>query len=129
MKTKRILIIDDEVSITRTMKVNLERLGLYTVRTENYALNALAAAHEFKPDFIILDVMMPDMDGGAVTEQFKLHSELKHVPVLFLTAIMTQHEVGINGSIIGGQKFMAKPVNLESLRMYIAKQFELHELV
>jgi len=71
MKTKRILVIDDEPSITRTMKVNLERTGAYEVRAENHSDRALTTARQFQPDLIFLDVMMPEMDGGAVAQRLK----------------------------------------------------------
>ncbi len=112
---KRILVIDDEASITRTMKVNLERTGGYMVETENQAERALAAAHEFKPDLILLDVIMPDMDGGDVAAQIKQDRELQHVPIVFLTAIVSTAETGNEYLESGGETFIAKPVNLKAL--------------
>lgn len=119
MKTKRILVIDDEPSITRTMKVNLERTGAYAVRAENHSDRALTTAREFQPDLIFLDVMMPEMDGGALAEQFNADPDLKKVPLVFLTAIVTRQETGVNGAKIGGQTFIAKPLNLEAFRKCI----------
>jgi DNA-binding response OmpR family regulator len=115
MAKKRILVIDDEASITRTMKVNLERTGAYTVRTENHGRQGLTAAREFKPDLILLDVMMPDMEGGDVATEIQSDPALKHVPIVFLTAIVTKEEAGGDGREIGGHFFIAKPVNLETL--------------
>ena len=69
MEKKRILIIDDEAGFTRMVKLNLEKTGQFEVREENKATYALAAAREFKPDLIILDVIMPTMDGGDVFNQ------------------------------------------------------------
>ena len=115
MKTKRILIIDDEPSITRTVKVNLERTGAYAVRAENHSDRALATARQFQPDLIFLDVMMPEMDGGAVAEQFHAGPDMKKVPLIFLTAIVTRQETGVHGANIGGQTFIPKPLNLSSL--------------
>jgi CheY-like chemotaxis protein len=115
MATKRILVIDDEAGITRTMKVNLERTGAYTVRTENQAAHALAAAREFKPDLILLDVMMPEMDGGEVAAQIKADPALQRVPIVFLTAIVSPKETGGEYLESGGQTFIAKPVTLDSL--------------
>lgn len=66
MQPKRILMIDDEVAFTNLVKVNLERTGRYEVRVENRPLCALAAALEFKPDAILLDVVMPELDGGQI---------------------------------------------------------------
>ena len=62
---KRILLVDDEPSITRLLKLNLEQTGDYEVATENVSKAALATAEEFRPDLILLDVMMPDLDGGG----------------------------------------------------------------
>ena len=63
---KRILIVDDEGSITRLLKLNLEQTGDYEVATENVSKAALAAAEAFRPDLMLLDVMMPGLDGGAL---------------------------------------------------------------
>ena len=115
MNKKHILLVDDEVSVTRTMKINLERTGNYVVRTENHAKQAVAAAHEFKPDLIFLDVMMPEMDGGDVAVVMRHDPLLKQVPIIFLTAIVSKQETGDEGKQIGGEKFIAKPLNMEAL--------------
>ena len=115
MTKKRILVVDDEASITRTMKVSLERTGAYAVRTENHAGHALTAAHEFKPDLILLDVMMPDKDGGEVASEIQSDPDLQRVPIVFLTAIVSKKETGGEPMESGGRTFVAKPVDLRSL--------------
>ena len=115
MATKRIFIIDDEPSITRTMKVNLERTGDYTVATENHALHALAAAREFRPDLILLDVMMPEIDGAELAGEIQSDLALHDVPIVFLTAIVSNKDTGGEYLESGGQTFVAKPVNLDRL--------------
>lgn len=65
-KEKKILIVDDEEDFTKLIKLNLERTGEYEVEIENGGLRGLAAAREFKPDLILLDILMPDMEGGEV---------------------------------------------------------------
>jgi CheY-like chemotaxis protein len=122
MNTKRILVIDDEPSITRSMKANLERTGAYSVRTENHTGFALATARQFQPDLIFLDVMMPGMDGGALAEQLKTDHDLKNVPVVFLTALVTKQETGEGGAPIGGRTFMAKPASLAALTKCIEER-------
>ncbi|MGA2864148.1 MAG: response regulator [Verrucomicrobiota bacterium] len=109
---KRILVVDDQVNITRLLKLNLEQTNLYLVRTENDARAALAAAKEFQPHLILLDVMMPGMDGGRLAAQFQASPELKSVPIIFLTATVTHDEVLQRGGLVGGLPFLAKPVNL-----------------
>ncbi|MBI4590734.1 MAG: response regulator [Candidatus Rokubacteria bacterium] len=107
MDKKRILLIDDEPSFTRMLRLNLERTGTYEVREENRGAQGLAAAREFKPDLILLDVIMPDADGGTVAAQIKADQSLKNTPVVFLTAVVTKKEEGV----IGGRPFIAKPVS------------------
>ncbi len=115
MAKKRIFIIDDEPSITRTTKVNLERTGAYTVGTENHAFHALATAREFGPDLILLDVMMPEIDGAELATEIQSDPVLGHVPIVFLTAIVSSKETGGQSLESGGQTFVAKPVDLEAL--------------
>jgi len=112
---KRILIVDDEVSFARMVRLNLEKTGAFDVRTENKATYALAAAREFKPDLIILDVIMPNMDGGDVSNQFKRDRQLHDTPIIFLTATVSKREAGEGGLNSGGALFLAKPVSVETL--------------
>src|SRR5258706_15639749 len=86
MLPKKILVVDDEVTITRLLKLNLEKTGAYVVREENRGAKAYAAAREFKPDLILLDVMMPDLDGGEVAAQLQADPLMKGIPIIFLTA-------------------------------------------
>lgn len=118
---KRILVVDDEVALTRMVKLNLEQTGNYEVRTENQGSMAIAAAREFKPDLIMLDVMMPDMTGDEVAAQLKEDPELEHIKYIFMTAIVTKDETGAAGSTIGGNVFLAKPVKTEELVAAIEK--------
>ena len=115
VEKKRILIVDDEVSFARMVKLNLEKTGAFDVRTENKATYALAAAREFKPDLIILDVIMPNMDGGDVSNQFKRDRQLRDTPIIFLTATVSKREAGEGGLNSGGALFLAKPVSVEAL--------------
>jgi len=114
MKTekKRILAVDDEAANTRLMKCYLERTNDYEVREENDARAALSAAEEFQPHLILLDVMMPGMDGGALAACFQASPKLKAVPIVFLTAAVTKKEVKAGGGRVGGESFLAKPVVL-----------------
>lgn len=111
MAKKRILLIDDEPSFTRMLRLNLEKTGAYEVREENSGKKALATANEFKPDLILLDVIMPDADGGEVAAQIKADRNLKDVPIVFLTAVVTKKEEGL----IGGRPFLAKPAGVKEV--------------
>jgi CheY-like chemotaxis protein len=117
MNTKRILVVDDDPSVTRNLKLNLESSGGYDVFAENHATNALAAAQIFRPDLILLDVMMPGMDGGEVAAKFQADPLLRNTPVLFLTAIVSNEETdGHEMKRCSGEIFLAKPVDIGVLR-------------
>lgn len=115
MAKQRILIIDDEKGFTRMVKFNLEKTGDFEVREENRAPSALMTAREFKPDLILLDVIMPTMDGGDVYAQIQKDRHLKKTPVVFLTATVSKNEAGMHGLNSGGALFLAKPVSVENL--------------
>ncbi len=116
MAKKKILVVDDEASLTRMLRRYLEATGKYEVREENSGAHAYETAREFQPDMIILDVMMPDMDGGDVAAKIQDDENLKHIPIVFLTAILKKEEVAEStGSTIGGRTFLAKPVKVDDL--------------
>lgn len=125
---KRILVIDDEVSFARMVKMNLEKSGEFEVRVENRAMNALSAAREFLPDLILLDVIMPGMDGGDVSKQIKRDRNLKGTPIVFLTATVSRREAGEGGLNSGGELFLAKPVSVEALVACINEHIRKPEL-
>jgi CheY-like chemotaxis protein len=122
MSLKRLLLVDDEEPFTRLVKLNLEQTGRYTVRIENDGSKALATAREFAPDLILLDVIMPDADGGEVAALIKADAALKAVPIIFLTAAVSQKELDGPSGMIGGRMFIAKPVNKRSLIELIDQQ-------
>lgn len=119
---KRILVVDDEEGLTRLLKVCLEETGQFVVQTENVATHALEAAQQFGPDLILLDVMMPEVDGGVLVNQFKESPYLRNVHIVFLTALATPAEVHQRGGIIGGLPFLAKPVNIPEVVDCLNKQ-------
>ena len=80
MAQKRILLIDDSKAVAKFLQMHLERSGLYEVRCEHGGESGLAAAKQDRPDLILLDVNMPDMDGGQVAEQIKADPEISGTP-------------------------------------------------
>ena len=116
MIMKRILVVDDEPSVTRNLKLNLESSGGYDVFAENHAANALAAARIFRPDLILLDVMMPGMDGGDVAARLRADPLLRDTPVIFLTALVSNEETDGHEMVSGAEMFLAKPVDISELK-------------
>lgn len=121
MDKRRILIVDDEAGVTRMLKLFLEATQAYEVRTENQGSRAVAAVREFRPHLVLLDVVMPDMDGATVAAEIGADARLKDTPVVFLTALVTGKEAGGSGRNIGGRPFIAKPVDPDRIVELIEK--------
>ncbi len=120
---KKILLIDDEPSFTRLLKLNLEKTGDYEVREEHVASRGLSAVKEFKPDVVLLDVVMPDIDGGTVVSQIRCNDELKDTKIVFLTAVLTKQEAGSQKTgQLNSIPCLAKPVATEEVIACIEQQ-------
>jgi len=111
---RRILIVDDDANSTHLVKILLERSGPYFVQEENDPTKADQTAHEFKPDVILLDIVMPKMDGGELAEQIEADRELHDTPIIFLTALVTHGEAK-SGLHIQGHPLVAKPISIPEL--------------
>ena len=116
--------MDDEAGFTRLLKLTLEGTRRYVVKEENDGSQALNTARQFRPHLVLLDIMMPKMDGGDVARQFSNDPILKAVKIIFLTAIVSQKEMGAGG--ISGHPCMAKPVSLAALTEMIEETVRTH---
>ena len=121
MTKRRILLVDDEVGITRALALYLTENGNCDVRVENTGSRALAAAREFRPDLIVLDIVMPDADGASLAAEIEADPILKDTPIVFLTALVSQHETHGGSLLIGQRPFFAKPVDPDTILAYIDK--------
>ena len=110
--SSKILIVDDEKDILELLKYNFTREG-YNVIT---ATNGLAALDKLSqnPDLVILDVMMPQMDGYEVCKQIKANEKFKNTPILFLTA-RTSEADEIRGLNLGASDFIPKPISINKI--------------
>ncbi|OKI00370.1 DNA-binding response regulator [Streptomyces sp. CB02923] len=107
----RVLVVDDEASLAELLSLALRYEG-WDIRAEGDGTAALRAAREWRPDAVLLDVMLPDMDGLTVLG--RLRHELPEVPVLFLTA-KDAVEDRIAGLTAGGDDYVTKPFSLEEV--------------
>src|SRR2546423_7827085 len=89
-QARRVLAVDDEPDVPRLVKWALERTGRYRVEVETTATDVVSAARRFRPELIILDVMMPEMDGADVAEALHADPDLRGIPVVFLTAAVSE---------------------------------------
>ena len=111
---RRILIVDDDRESTHLVKILLEKAGAYVVLEENEAPKAHQSARNFRPDVILLDIMMPETDGAEVAAQIEADPELQSTPIIFLTALLTKPETK-SGLRIEGHRSLAKPIDIPEL--------------
>jgi CheY-like chemotaxis protein len=111
---RRILIVDNDRDSTHLVKVLLEKTGRYLVFEENDGARAYLSARNFRPDLVLLDVVMPERDGGEIAAQIRTDPELHNTPIIFLTALVTRAEAK-TGLHIDGHPFLAKPINIQEL--------------
>jgi len=120
-KKQSVLIVDDEKSIILALT---DILGL------NYKIHALLdsqrtvhVAEEEKPDLIILDVFMPEMDGFEVITLLKLNDKTKHIPVVFITGL-DNRKAEENGLMLGAVDYITKPFQVEVVKQRIENQLK-----
>jgi CheY-like chemotaxis protein len=112
---KRIFVIDDESEFTGLLKLQLESMGYYNVGEENDARGAVTSARLFDPDLILLDIMMPGMDGSEVASLIRQDPVLREVPIVFLTALVSGDEAPAGWCKSGGQTFLPKSIEIQGL--------------
>ena len=117
--TSRILVVDDEPAIVRLMEYVLDRQG-YTVRTAADGDEGLHAVSEFRPDLIILDVMMPRKDGYTVAEAIRSDPALAQIPIIMLSAKAQDTDVE-QGLAAGANLYLTKPFEPDGLLEIVAK--------
>ena len=106
----RILVIDDDLILQQNLADILRSLG-YEVDVAGKAVEGLQKAYGSKPDLIILDVMLPGMDGWEICKRFR---EMTDIPILFLTALGSEEDV-VKGLELGGDDYLVKPVTMKVL--------------
>lgn len=111
---RRLLIIDDEPRLTALVRAAFASTGRYLIKEENRSLRALHSARHFQPDLILLDVMMPELDGREVARQLREDPALQDVPIVFVTSLAANGVIGSVG-YLGGYSFVAKPFQITDL--------------
>lgn len=88
MSKPKILVIDDDPQFSALVQLNLGQSGEYEVAIENDSTKAMKLAREFKPDLVILDIVMPGLDGGDIERLFRADPDLSDVPIIIMSAIV-----------------------------------------
>jgi len=107
---KKILIVDDDPLIQKILREPLERTG-YHVRVASHGLEALQVVKDQRPDLIILDILMPMLDGFKTARLLKFDKRFKDIPIIVLTSRATEGERKM-GETVGADEFLYKPFRL-----------------
>jgi len=113
MQPKKILIVDDEVDLVETLRFPLEMEGFNVLASYN-GEDALNQARKENPDLILLDLMLPKLDGYKVCRLLKFDEKYKHIPILMLTA-KTQEKDKLLGKETGADEYITKPFDIEEV--------------
>lgn len=120
---QRILYVEDEPDIQAVAQIALESVGGFTMKVCQNGKQALAEAADFKPDLLLLDVMMPDMDGPTTLVELHKQPELADVPAVFMTAKVQPQEVA-QLRTMGAVDVITKPFDPMTLSDQIRKIWE-----
>jgi len=115
MYVKRVLIIDDEECFCYALKRSLELKSAFHVLTATRGDDGIRLAKTQKPDLVLLDIMMPGIDGTSVAAELLNDPATNTIAIIFVTALVKREEVKIRGGIFGGHHFIAKPVIIDEL--------------
>ncbi len=120
--SKLILAVDDEKHILRLVQINLEKAG-YEVRTATNGREAVESVRERRPDLVVMDVMMPEMDGFEALKLLKSQPATASIPVIMLTAKAQDADV-FHGWQSGADLYLTKPFNPMELLTFVKRIFE-----
>ena len=116
---KRILIAEDEPSIVLSLEFLLREAG-HEVLTASNGMDALAAAERHKPDLLVLDIMLPIVDGFEVCRTLRANPELRDMRILMLTARGREHEIA-RGLALGANAYVTKPFGTRELMRIVGE--------
>jgi len=111
----RVLLIDDDHDALALLKTRLEHTGRFRVTTADSGQTGLELAQDLEPDVIICDIYMPGMSGADVAAQLAADDFLRHVPLLFLSALVKPDEIRAHGGRIGGWPMASKEESIHSI--------------
>ena len=121
MDVKRVLVIDDEDSFCTFVSWALEKTGRYKVTSTTKPLEGITLAKALRPDLILLDIKMPEMDGSQVAEKLLEDAQTKSIPIAFITALVTNTETKHEQMEVAGRTFIAKPITRDELLQAVGK--------
>ncbi|MDD5281868.1 MAG: response regulator [Candidatus Omnitrophica bacterium] len=121
MDKKRVVIIDDEENFCKLAKKNIEQTGEFEVHIAINGDDGIRLAKEIKPDLILLDIIMPGMDGADVVSLIRSDTNIKDTPIVFLTSLVREEEASSQSNFTRGYSLLAKTVTVGELLACIKK--------
>ncbi len=121
MKQHKILVVDDEKDLAKFIQLILSEDTSFDVITVSDSSKVLPTVLEWKPNLILLDIIMPGLQGNEIAEQIRESSELEGIKIIFITALVKKYEVNENG-VIGGRRFLTKPIDADSLLLAVREE-------
>ena len=119
----RILLVDDNTTNLQLLHETLDGLGYKLLIAKN-GKTALAIAHKARPSLILLDIMMPEMDGYEVCRRLKADESTSQIPIIFITALVDEEDEA-KGLSMGAVDYLTKPINPELVRARVRNHLEL----
>lgn len=113
MSKQTILVVDDEQDLLDLIEYNLKKEGFDVIKAEN-GQDGIKKAREHNPNLVLLDIMMPKMDGMEVCDQMRVDADLKHIPIIFLTA-RGDEKTEVEGLDKGADDYITKPISTTKL--------------
>ena len=126
MSKSRILLVDDEPDIVETVSFMLQSRN-YQVSIAAGGEEGLEKAKQEHPDLLLLDIMMPDIDGYEVCMKLKANENTKDIPIVYVTGLMSKDDEEPLQNILGGRPFLAKPITTDELIDCIEKNLKKSE--
>jgi DNA-binding response OmpR family regulator len=120
---KKVLIVDDEADIVKTIKFNLELENIECIEAYDGEV-ALAKAKKENPDLILLDVMLPKIQGYSIAKLLKFDLGYKHIPIIMLTARAQIYDIQL-GQDVGADEYVTKPFDMDMLIRLVKKYLDM----
>ena len=125
MSSGRILVVEDDFDISNMLRIYFTGQG-YQVEVAARGGDALAICRRKLPDLIVLDIMLPDMDGYSVCRELRMATRTSHIPVIFLTQ-KDERSDKIAGLELGADDYITKPFDIEELKLRVRSAIRAHQ--
>lgn len=120
VESKKILVVDDDKVFLKLVEYDLTKNGFDVITAPDGEMGVLLAKTQ-NPDLILLDINMPDLEGGDVVAMLEANPETQNIPIIFVTALLTKQEEDRRNNMMGKHSFFSKPYNLQRLLEEIDK--------